>query len=159
MRISAIVATARNGAIGIRGNLPWNLPEDLKRFKALTWGNPIIMGRKTYESIGRVLPGRMNIIITRQDEYSVPGAEIVKSFEEALARCPKDAKEVFVIGGSEVYALAMPRVDRIYLTWIGKDFEADAFFPPIPKDFKETQSENHRKEEAFDYSFKILDRI
>lgn len=161
MRISAVVAMAQNRAIGLNGQLPWRLPEDLKRFKTLTWGSPIIMGRKTYESIGRVLPGRQNILITRKHDYQVPGGFVASSLQEALNSCPQDCSEVFIIGGAEIYAMAMPQVDRIYLTWIKKDIQGDTYFPEIePSAFRETESlEFAGGDGELSYSFKTLDRI
>lgn len=128
--LSLIVAVARNGVIG-RGNaLPWHLPADLKHFKAVTLGKPVIMGRKTFESIGRPLPGRKNIVVTRNAGFRAEGCEVVASLEAALAVCV-DAEEVFVIGGAQLYAEALGKADRIYLTRIEADIEGDTFFPPF----------------------------
>ena len=113
--ISLIVAASTNNAIGIRGDLPWRLSDDLKRFKAVTMGKPIIMGRKTWDSIGRPLPGRQNIVITRQPGFSAEGCDVVASVAEAVA-IAGDVDEVMVIGGSQIYELALPSADRIYLT-------------------------------------------
>src|SRR3990172_4917330 len=117
MRLSLIVAMAENRVIGRDNALPWRLPGDLPRFKRITMGRPIIMGRRNHESIGRVLPGRTNIIITRQRDYRVDGAVVCHSFDEAIERCG-DADEAFVIGGAEIYRIALPRVDRMYMTLI-----------------------------------------
>ncbi len=117
--------------IGLAGALPWDLPEDLKRFKETTYGAPVIMGRKTYESIGRLLPGRKNVIITRDASRIVPGAWIARSLEEAL-RIAEGAADVFVIGGGEVYRMALPLADRIYITEVQVHIEGDAFFPGWP---------------------------
>lgn len=131
----------RNRAIGAQGSLPWHIPEDLGRFKALTLGHPIVMGRKTYESIGRLLPGRTSLIVTRQHGYQVPGALVVNSLDEALARCPGNG-EVFVIGGGELYREALPRAQRIYLTHVDAAPEADTFFPELaPGHWHEVQRE------------------
>lgn len=128
--ISLIAAmTAQKRVIGFKNKMPWNLPEDLKRFKRLTSGHMVIMGRKTFESIGRPLPNRENIVISRQNGFVVPGARVVGSLDQAfeLQESPKD--EVFVIGGAEIYRLALPHADRLYLTLIHKEFEGDAHFP------------------------------
>lgn len=129
--MNLIAAVSRNGVIGLAGALPWNLPEDLKRFKETTYGAPVIMGRKTYESIGRLLPGRKNVIITRDATRIVPGAWIARSLEEAL-RIAEGAADVFVIGGGEVYRLGLPLAQRIYLTEVDVHIDGDAFFPGWP---------------------------
>ncbi len=126
--ISIIVATSKNGVIGDSNKLIWHLPEDLKRFKSLTTGHPIIMGRKTYESIGRPLPNRRNIVITRNSDWSVDGCEIVNSLEEAILITGGDC---FIIGGGEIYKKSIDIADRIYLTLIDKEFEGDTTFPKI----------------------------
>ncbi len=128
MNLSVIAAVARNGVIGRDNQLPWQLPEDLKRFKALTMGHHIIMGRKTYESLGRLLPGRTTVIVSRNTGYAVPGARVVSSLEHALEVCGED-EQPFMIGGAELYQQALPLANRIYLTWIERDFEGDAWFP------------------------------
>jgi dihydrofolate reductase len=127
-RVSLIAAVAANGVIGRDGALPWHLPEDLKRFKALTMGHHIIMGRKTYESIGRLLPGRTSVIVTRNRDLKVTGAIVATSIEEAIARCAGD-DEVFVIGGAQIYQAALPLADRMYLTLVQVPFEGDTRFP------------------------------
>ena len=127
--VSLIVATAPDGAIGKDNRIPWHLPADLARFKRLTMGRPIVMGRKTYETIGRPLPGRRNIVMTRQPDYRAEGCEVVGSLDEALARAGDG--EVFVIGGADVYRAALPRASRIHLTRVDGLFEADTFFPDI----------------------------
>ncbi|MBX9632520.1 MAG: dihydrofolate reductase, partial [Burkholderiales bacterium] len=116
-RVSLIAAVASNGVIGRDGRMPWHLPEDLKRFKALTMGHAIVMGRKTFDSIGRLLPGRRTIIVTRQPNYRVEGAEVVSSIDDAIALARND-DEVFVIGGGEIYAQALPLATRLHLTEI-----------------------------------------
>ena len=126
--ISIIVAMAKNRVIGANGAIPWHLPEELKRFKRLTLGHHIIMGRKTYESIGRLLPGRTTVIVTRQPDYTVPGAIVAASLEDAIARCAGD-DEVFVIGGAEIYRAALPVADRMYLTLVQAPAEGDIRFP------------------------------
>lgn len=142
MRISLIVAASRNGVIGTGGKLPWHLPADLKRFKELTMGHPILMGRKTFQSIGKPLPGRTNIVITRQPGFQACGAVVAHSLEEALRLCEKEA-EAFVIGGAEIYKQALPLADRIYLTRINQDFDGDTFLFDIdPAVWKETSRQN-----------------
>jgi len=139
--VSLVVAMGSNRAIGLQGRLPWHIPEDLKRFKALTIGHPIVMGRKTYESIGRLLPGRTSVIVTRQPGYQVPGAVIAHSLGDAVARCA-GSQEVFVIGGGELYREALPLAQRIYLTEVDLAPEADTFFPDIdPGQWREVRRE------------------
>jgi dihydrofolate reductase len=133
--VSAIVAIGKNGVIGREGNLPWHLPDDLKRFRALTWGKPIIMGRRTFESIGRPLPGRTNIILTRQPEYRAEGCVVASSPAEAFSLAASGgAAEAVVIGGSEVFERLLPRCDTVYLTIVEGIFEGDVFFPVTPLD-------------------------
>jgi dihydrofolate reductase len=142
-RISLIVAVARNGVIGKDGKLPWHLPEDLKRFKALTMGHHIIMGRRTWESIGRPLPGRKSVVVTRQRDYSAPGAIVVHSLPDAVAACAGD-DEVFVIGGEEIYRTALPIADRIHLTRLDADYAGDTRFPALaPGQWHEVSRERH----------------
>mgnify|MGYP001451353270 CR=1 FL=1 len=146
-RISLVVAMGSNRAIGAQGKLPWHIPEDLKRFKALTLGHPIVMGRKTYESIGRLLPGRTSVIITRQRGYAVPGALIAHSLDDALAQCAQ-AGEVFVIGGGELYEEALPRTQRIYLTHVDLAPPADTYFPALdPAQWREVLRETLARRE------------
>jgi dihydrofolate reductase len=126
------VAIARNGVIGSQGKLPWHIPEDLQRFRALTMGHHIIMGRRTYQSIGRLLPGRTSVIVTRNPGFSVPGAVMAASVEQAITQCAGD-EEVFVIGGAEIYRAALPAADRIYLTDIKSDVKGDTRFPDFDR--------------------------
>src|SRR3989338_76457 len=126
--ISIIAAIARNGVIGNKGQLPWHLSEDLKHFKATTMGHPILMGRKTFESIGKALPGRENIVLTTDRNFKVAGVTILHNWKEVLAR--RD-EELFVIGGSKIYTLALPHANKLYLTQIDQDFEGDTYFPTI----------------------------
>jgi len=121
---------SRNRVIGAKGAIPWHLPEELKRFKQLTMGHHIIMGRKTWESIGRPLPGRTSVIVTRQAGYSASGAIVTHSLDEAISKCGND-DEVFVIGGAELYALALARAGRLYLTLVDADVEGDTYMPQI----------------------------
>ena len=129
-RVTLIVAWARNRVIGRDGGLPWHLPEDLRRFKQTTWGHPIVMGRRTWESLGRPLPGRRNIVVTRDPGWSAAGCERASGLAQALAMC-EGAAEVFVIGGARLFAEALPLAQRLILTEIDADFEGDTFFPPV----------------------------
>jgi len=159
MIVSAIVATSENNAIGKGNQLLWHMPNDLKHFKDITSGRTIIMGRKTFDSVGKPLPRRRNIVVTRQD-ITIPGCEVVKSIEDALALC-RGEDEVFIGGGAEIYKLAMPLTDRIYLTIIHKLFDADTFFPEIDKkEWKEVTREDHQPDEknSYPYSFITLER-
>lgn len=129
-KLSIIAAIGKNRELGKNNQLLWRLPEDLKRFKKLTIGHPIIMGRKTHESIGRPLPGRLNIVVTRQKKYRADGCTVTDSLDKAIqiARA-NDQEEIFVIGGAELYAQALPLTDRLYLTLVDAEAEADVFFP------------------------------
>lgn len=132
MVISLIVAVSQNNVIGKENRLPWHLPEDLKYFKNTTWAMPIVMGRKTWESLGKALPGRTNIVISRNNEFNAEGAHVVDSLESAKKIAEAlDVKEIFVIGGAEIFSLALPLAQRLYLTRIHQDFEGDVFFPAI----------------------------
>ncbi len=160
MIIAAIIATDVKNAIGKNNQLLWHLPADLKFFKTTTMGCPIIMGRKTYESIGRLLPGRKNIIITRNKNYKVTGAEIHTSLEAALKYCTEE--KVFIIGGAEIFKLAMPQTSEIYRTLVKSSFEADTFIEPInEKQFKLVWEECHHADEKnkFDHCFQKWERI
>lgn len=126
--LSIIVAVANQGVIGVNNTLPWYLPEDLKRFRALTNGHHIIMGRKTYESLGRLLPDRTTVIVTRNSQYRVEGAHVVHSIEDALKLCENDT-EPFLIGGAELYRHALKLANKLYMTKVALDVEGDAFFP------------------------------
>ncbi len=159
-RISVIAALARNRVIGIENRLPWKLPEDLAHFKALTLGHPIIMGRKTFESLGRPLPGRSNIVITRNPDYRPQGCVMASSIAEALALC-NEATEVFFIGGAELYRQVLPLADRLYLTEVEIEAEGDAWFPEYERsDFREVGRESHRGEKAdrLAFDFVVYDR-
>ena len=128
--ISIIVAIARNGVIGNGNALIWRIAEDLRRFKALTTGHPVIMGRKTYESIGRPLPNRTNVVVTRRKDYRPEGCLVAGSLEQAVGLFDP-SEEIFIIGGAQIYAQAMPMADRLYLTEIDSDYEGDTRFPPF----------------------------
>ena len=160
MAISIIVAISQNGVIGREMDLPWHISADLKRFKALTMGHHIVMGRKTYESIGRLLPGRTTVIITRQSDYQIPGAVVVNSVEQALTVAADD-HESFIVGGSQIYNLALPLVDTLYITRVHADVAGDTRLDAIDwSDWKCESSERHSADEANDheYSFEIYRR-
>lgn len=147
-RISVIAALAKNRVIGIDNRLPWRLPEDLAHFKALTLGHPVLMGRKTFESLGRPLPGRLNVVITRNPDYHQDGVTRADSIPAALAAC-SDHDEVFFIGGAELYAQAIPLADRLYLTEVDIEVAGDAWFPEFdPLAFREVERESHTGEKA-----------
>lgn len=167
MKLSLIVATAKNNAIGRNNELPWHLPQDLKYFKSVTLGKPVIMGRKTFESIGKPLPGRTNIVVTRQKNWSVAGVLVAKSVEEALDIAQQFrgeqsslADEVMVIGGAEIYRHALPIADRVYLTKIDIDVDgADAFFPALIPEQWILVSELEGEESAnFKHAFQIFEK-
>lgn len=132
-QLHLIVAHARNGVIGKEGKLPWYLPEDLKHFKRTTLGKPVIMGRKTWESLGRPLPGRRNIVVTRQTGFTAEGAEVYSNLQEAVAAV-KDEPIAFILGGAQIYAEAMPQIEVAHITVLNADFEGDAFFKPLTDD-------------------------
>lgn len=156
--VSVIAAVADNKAIGLDNALPWHLSEDLKRFRSLTMGHHIIMGRKTYESLGRLLPGRITVIVSRQPDYCIDGAISAGSLEAAISQCGND-EEVFVIGGAELYREALIRADKLYLTEVHGEFAADAFFPDYDKStWRETKREPHVSENGLAYSFVEYDR-
>ncbi len=133
LHLAIIAALARNGVIGIDNRLPWRLPGDLKRFKTLTMGHPIIMGRKTWESIGKPLPGRRNLVVSRNPDYLAAGAEVFGSLKAALRACAGCEGEIFVVGGAELYALALPIADRMYLTEVLSEVDGDAYFPDFDR--------------------------
>jgi dihydrofolate reductase len=145
---------AKNHVIGANGAIPWHLPEELKRFKALTMGHSIIMGRKTWESIGRLLPGRKTLIVTRQPGYRVPGATVAHSLDEAIAACGDD-REIFVIGGAELYAQALPRAGRLYLTTVDAEVAGDTFMPEFdPGSWRETASVSFAVDQRHHHAFR-----
>jgi dihydrofolate reductase len=159
-RVSLIVAMAQNGVIGRGNGLPWKLPEDLRRFKASTMGKPLLMGRKTYESIGRPLPGRLNIVLTRAADWSAPGVSVVHTVEEALSAAG-DAGELMVIGGAEIYRLVMPFARRIYLTHVHAEVPGDTYFPAFdPTQWVDVECDAHPADErnAFALTFVTLER-
>jgi dihydrofolate reductase len=156
MIISLIAALTRDLVIGYQNQLPWPMmPADLRYFKQQTLGKPIVMGRKNFDSIGRVLPGRPNIILTRRAGFEVQGATVVNSFEAALAAAG-EVPEIMIIGGADIYNMALPIANRLYLTWIEADIEGDTFFPAWePSEWREVQSERHAAdaENAYSYTF------
>ncbi|MCH8862386.1 MAG: dihydrofolate reductase [Proteobacteria bacterium] len=167
MRISIIVAMGKNGVIGLDGGMPWHISADLKHFKAVTMGKPIIMGRKTCESIGRALPGRTNIVITRQTDYETQGVEVANSMDAALAIAGEaagdaggESEEAMIIGGAEIYRAALPGADRIYLTEVAGDPEGDVYFPRFERgEWEETEREEFPAVgDAPAYSFVVLER-
>lgn len=159
MIVSIVVAIGENYAIGKNNQLLWHLPADLKHFKQITTGHTVIMGRKTYDSVGKPLPNRRNIIITRQD-ITIEGCEVVKSIEDALALCAGE-EEVFIIGGAEIYKQSIHLADRIYLTIVHQKFDGDSYFPEINyEQWIETTREDHQPDEKnkLPYSFITLER-
>jgi dihydrofolate reductase len=161
--LTLIAAVARNGTIGKDNALPWRLSADLKRFKALTTGHPILMGRKTWESLGRPLPGRHNIVITRNAGYRADGVTVVHSIQAAIDAAidaTSGDAEAFVIGGEEIYRLALPLADRLQLTEIGSDFAGDAVFPAFDRSqWQETFREPHEDESGLPYAFVTYARV
>jgi dihydrofolate reductase len=161
MIVSLIVAMDARGIIGRQGELPWHLPADLKRFKSLTLGHPVVMGRKTFESIGRPLPGRTNIVISHDERYHAPdGVIVVNSFDAAMARCAAE-EEVFVIGGESIYRLALERADRLYVTRVHAAVDGDARFPaPGLSGWKLVSEESHGTDErhAHEFTFQVYER-
>jgi len=157
--VSLVAAVARDGGIGYRGALLARLPDDLRRFKALTLGSPVVMGRKTFDSIGRPLPGRQNIVLTRDKGWHAEGVLAASSLADALALV-KEGDRVFVIGGADIYALALPIADVLELTEIDAEFPADTFFPTWNRaDFRQTSRAAHETAEGLRYSFVSYQRI
>lgn len=161
MMLSIIAALDDRGGIGRGGRLPWYLSTDLKRFKALTMGHHLIMGRKTFRSIGKALPGRVNIVVTRQADYHVEGIIVVHSLQEALDLAGQNGEtEVFIIGGGEIFHQALPLADRLYLTHVHMDSAADVYFPEVDNHWKVTYSEEFPADEKNEYptTFRIYAR-
>ncbi|WP_026897981.1 dihydrofolate reductase [Daejeonella oryzae] len=159
MNLSIIVAADENNGIGKNNQLPWHLPADLKHFKNLTTGHPIIMGRKTFDSIGKPLPNRRNIVITRQSDLKIEGAELVNSLEEALQLCPA-GEQVFIIGGSQIFNQSLALATKLYFTRIHEVFDADTFFPEIdPNIWKEEDKTEHQKDEKNAYAYSFISYI
>ncbi len=163
VRLSLIVACAKGGVIGRENQLPWRLPEDLKYFKQVTMGKPILMGRKTYESIGRPLPGRLNIVISRQASWLAPeGVSKAESVTAALqlSQRKSDSAEVIVIGGEQIYRACLPLADRVYRTDIDLEVEGDAFFPELPMaEWRESNSVMGDSGACLAHEFKVFDRL
>ena len=157
-RIYLIAAVAKNGVIGARGKLPWHLPEDLRHFKKLTLGHPVIMGRRTWESLGRPLPGRDNIVVTRTTGYEAPGASVAASLAAAIALCSGEPA-AFVIGGAEIYAAALALADGLVLTEIQQDFEGDTHFPQWDRSaWRVSQKETHTAADGVRFDFVLYER-
>ena len=161
MRVSLIVAMARNGVIGRAGALPWKLSADLKRFKALTMGHTIVMGRKTYESLGRVLPGRTMVVVTSRERLQAPVAVRVATSLDAALQIASEESELFVIGGGEIFELALPRANRMYVTWVEADIAGDVMFPRVNwQDWREISRESHFADarNEYDTTFVVYER-
>jgi dihydrofolate reductase len=154
--VSIIAAMADNRVIGRDNEIPWNLPADMRRFRSITMGHPVIMGRKTFESIGRPLPGRKTVILTRHPDYRAEGCVVVHSLRDAFQECA-DADEVFICGGGELYREALPLASRIYLTVVHREVAGDTFFPEIPDEFSETARED-RTENMLSFTFILYQR-
>lgn len=161
VRVSLIAAMAENRVIGVNNTLPWRLPADLRHFRRLTTGHHVIMGRRNYESIGKPLPDRTNIVVTRNPDYRAPGCLVKHSLEDALA-ATNDDPEVFVIGGAEIYRQALDRADRLYLTLVHAQVQGDTYFPPFDeKHWQEIGRERHEPDEKNPHActFLIYDRV
>ena len=161
MRISAIVAMDENRVIGRNNQLPWRLPADLQHFKSITMGKPIVMGRKTYDSIGRPLPGRQNIVLTRDPTLQIPGCTIVTSIPAVLELASAN-EEIFIIGGAHLFEAFLPMTERIHLTLVHAQCEGDAYFPKLKiEEWKEVGREDHGADggNEYAYSFVVLERV
>lgn len=162
MTLSIIVAASENNVIGINNHLPWHLPVDMKYFKDTTMGKPIVMGRKSFEELGRVLPGRPNIMITRRPEYPVEGLHIVSSLEAGIEKAKTfGTEEIFITGGGEIFKMALPIVDRLYLTRVHAEVTGDTYFPEFdPRGWKLVKNERHEKDEKHQYAltFQVWER-
>lgn len=157
--ISLLVAYDLNRVIGIDNKMPWHIPEELKYFKKVTMGKAMVMGRKTFESIGRPLPGRLNIIVTRNKEYEADGVEVFHDLQKAIERGKEYSEEVVIIGGAEIFNLSIDFADRLYITIIRKEYEGDTFFPEHDDRWKlVSQSEDHFTKEGIPYSYLVYDR-
>ena len=157
-RIYLVVAIASNGVIGKDGKLPWRLPEDLKHFKKVTMGHPIVMGRRTWESLPGALPGRENIVVSRRPGYEAPGAHVASSLEAAIALCAGEGV-VCVIGGTELFKASLPIADGLIVTHIHKDYEGDTYFPEWDRSaWKPTQKESHTSKDGVPFDFVLYER-
>ncbi|GJM61953.1 dihydrofolate reductase [Persicobacter diffluens] len=161
MEINLIVATGKNRAIGLNGQMPWHLPADLKYFKKTTMGYPVIMGRKTFESIGRPLPGRLNIVVSRNKAYEASGCQTVTDLPAAFALAEQEnPKACFMIGGGQLYHEILPHAHRVYITEIQESFDADTYFPELTEEWKEISRERHQADEKnpYDYDFVVFEK-
>jgi len=160
--LSAIVAMSENRTIGKDNKLPWHLPADLKHFKEITTGHYIVMGRKTFESIGKSLPNRTNVVLSRDSQFIAPGCHVVNTIETAIDMARKDQQaEIFIIGGAEIYRQLLPKINRLYLTVVHAEVEGDAWFPELsPNEWREVSREQHQADEknAYAYSFITMER-
>lgn len=157
--ISLIVAHDENNVIGLNNAMPWHLPGDLAYFKRTTMGKPMIMGRKTFESIGKPLPGRTNIVITRDEEYAREGIVIVHSLEEALAQAEKESEEIMIIGGEQIFRMILPMANRLYVTKIEKQYEGDTFFPSYGDEWQVvSQSDVNETEDGLKFTYLVYER-
>ncbi|MBA2328776.1 MAG: dihydrofolate reductase [Flavisolibacter sp.] len=163
MLLSLLVAADENNVIGKDNKLPWHLPNDLKYFKNLTWGMPILMGRKTFDSIGKALPGRKSIVITRNNNWKHENVEVVHSIQEAIESAKKDdINEIFVIGGAEIFSSSFQKADRIYLTRIHHQFDGDVYFPELSNDdwiLEKSKYCNADEKNAYAHTFQVWNRI
>ncbi len=159
--LTIVVAASDSNVIGREGGLPWHIPEDLRRFRELTWGKPLLMGRRTFEAIGRPLPGRRNIVISRQAGLEIEGCEVVASVDDALALVA-DAPEVMIVGGGEIYRALLPRTDRIEMTRVHADIEGDTFFPELElREWQVVASEERPAGDgrAVGFTYETLERV
>ncbi|QOY38014.1 type 3 dihydrofolate reductase [Anaerobacillus isosaccharinicus] len=156
--ISLIVATGENRVIGLNNKMPWHLPADLAYFKNTTSGHAVVMGRKTFESIGRPLPNRTNIILTRDENFQAEGCQVIHSVEEALQL--GKVQDLFIIGGAEIYHQFLAQADRVYLTYIEENFEGDTFFPELTDEWKLVSTEKHLPDEKnqYNYEFRVYEK-
>ena len=163
MIISHLVAASENNVIGKNNQLLWTLPNDMKFFKNTTWGSVVIMGRKSFESMGKALKGRINIVITRQQDWKADNAIVVKTLDDSIKKAVEatDAKEIFVIGGGQIFHEALPRTNRVYLTRVHTSIDGDAYFPELkPSEWKLTSQQNFPADDkhAYAYSFELWER-
>lgn len=164
MIISLIVAVSRNGVIGVDNQLPWHLPDDLRYFKSVTMGKPLIMGRKTHESIGRPLPGRANIVLTRDRQWTADGVVVVNDLDAAIAAAKRacdasNVDEVMIIGGEQIYKMTLDTAHRLYLTEVDADVEGDAYFPAVDtQQWYKSREQLPENTEAYRYRFVVLER-
>ena len=160
MKLALIVAVAEHKVIGSQGGIPWHLSEDLRYFKSITMGAPVIMGRKTFESIGRPLPGRKNIVVTHQKNYLAEGVEVVHSLDEALCIVGKDCNKVFIIGGQQLYQEGLSKADLLYMTEVGLNISGDTFFPDWnKKDWSEISRSEEKVENEIPFQFVVYERV